>query len=170
VLVEAHAAAGRPQLAADAAQQRGLAAAGTAHDGHHLAARNLHVDSLQHRSPVIVEMQVFDIDQDVVRQVAFLGKSRRILTDAPANARRRQGYNQTNFIWNVASLSAAKPLLLIVDDDSLITESLSFSFAQTFDVVTSHSRPHCPEPAAPTAPAAATGPGRPRPAALSAPP
>jgi len=39
-------------------------------------------------------------------------------------------------------LSAAKPLLLIVDDDSLITESLSFAFAQTFDVVTSHSRPH----------------------------
>jgi two-component system nitrogen regulation response regulator GlnG len=40
-------------------------------------------------------------------------------------------------------LSAAKPLLLIVDDDSLISESLSFAFAQEFDVVTSHSRPHC---------------------------
>jgi two-component system nitrogen regulation response regulator GlnG len=39
-------------------------------------------------------------------------------------------------------LSAAKPLLLIVDDDSLITESLSFAFAAAFDVVTSHSRPH----------------------------
>lgn len=39
-------------------------------------------------------------------------------------------------------MSAAKPLLLIVDDDALITESLSFAFAQEFDVVTSHSRPH----------------------------
>ncbi|MDP3537130.1 MAG: sigma-54 dependent transcriptional regulator [Azonexus sp.] len=39
-------------------------------------------------------------------------------------------------------MSAAKPLLLIVDDDSLISESLSFAFAQEFDVVTSHSRPH----------------------------
>ena len=39
-------------------------------------------------------------------------------------------------------MSAAKPLLLIVDDDPLITESLSFAFAQAFDVVTSHSRPH----------------------------
>ena len=39
-------------------------------------------------------------------------------------------------------MSAAKPLLLIVDDDSLITESLSFAFAPAFDVVTSHSRPH----------------------------
>ncbi|HEX6735626.1 MAG TPA: sigma-54 dependent transcriptional regulator [Azonexus sp.] len=38
-------------------------------------------------------------------------------------------------------MSAAKPLLLIVDDDPLITESLSFAFAQAFDVVTSHSRP-----------------------------
>lgn len=39
-------------------------------------------------------------------------------------------------------MSAAKPLLLIVDDDPLITESLSFAFAQSFDVLTSHSRPH----------------------------
>lgn len=39
-------------------------------------------------------------------------------------------------------MSAAKPLLLIVDDDTLITESLSFAFAQEFDVVISHSRPH----------------------------
>lgn len=37
---------------------------------------------------------------------------------------------------------AAKPLLLIVDDDSLISESLRFAFAQELDVVTSHSRPH----------------------------
>ena len=39
-------------------------------------------------------------------------------------------------------MSAAKPLLLIVDDDPLISESLSFAFAQELDVVTSHSRPH----------------------------
>ena len=38
---------------------------------------------------------------------------------------------------------AGKPLLLIVDDDPLITDTLSFSMSQTFEVVTSHSRPHC---------------------------
>ncbi len=39
-------------------------------------------------------------------------------------------------------LSLAKPLLLIVDDDSLISESLSFALAQEYDVLTSHSRTH----------------------------
>ncbi|KAB2928183.1 MAG: sigma-54-dependent Fis family transcriptional regulator [Dechloromonas sp.] len=39
-------------------------------------------------------------------------------------------------------MSAAKPLLLIVDDDPLITESLSFAFTHAFDVVSSHSRTH----------------------------
>jgi len=39
-------------------------------------------------------------------------------------------------------LPSAKPLLLIVDDDSLISESLSFAFAQEYDVLTSHSRGH----------------------------
>ena len=36
-----------------------------------------------------------------------------------------------------------KPLLLIVDDDALICDSLSFSMTPLFEVVTSHSRPHC---------------------------
>ncbi len=36
-----------------------------------------------------------------------------------------------------------KPLLLIVDDDPLISDALSHAFAATFDVVTSHARPHC---------------------------
>ena len=36
-----------------------------------------------------------------------------------------------------------KPLLLIVDDDPLISDTLSCAFAADFDVVTSHSRPHC---------------------------
>ena len=36
-----------------------------------------------------------------------------------------------------------KPLLLIVDDDPLISDSLSHAFAAAFDVVTSHARPHC---------------------------
>ena len=35
-----------------------------------------------------------------------------------------------------------KPLLLIVDDDPLICDTLSFSLSQPFEVVTSHSRPH----------------------------
>jgi len=36
-----------------------------------------------------------------------------------------------------------KPLLLIVDDDPLISDALSYAFAAEFDVVTSHARPHC---------------------------
>ncbi len=39
-------------------------------------------------------------------------------------------------------MPSAKPLLLIVDDDSLISESLSFAFAKEYDVITSHSRAH----------------------------
>ncbi len=35
-----------------------------------------------------------------------------------------------------------KPLLLIVDDDPLICDTLSFSLGSLFEVVTSHSRPH----------------------------
>ncbi|MDR2837400.1 MAG: sigma-54 dependent transcriptional regulator [Azonexus sp.] len=41
----------------------------------------------------------------------------------------------------LAALPAAKPLLLIVDDDPLIAESLSFTLASAFDVVSSHARP-----------------------------
>ncbi len=36
-----------------------------------------------------------------------------------------------------------KPLLLIVDDDPLISDTLSFSMSPAFEVITSHSRPHC---------------------------
>jgi len=36
-----------------------------------------------------------------------------------------------------------KPLLLVVDDDPLISDALSYAFAAEFDVVTSHARPHC---------------------------
>jgi len=36
-----------------------------------------------------------------------------------------------------------KPLLLIVDDDPLISDTLSFSMSTAFEVLTSHSRPHC---------------------------
>lgn len=39
-------------------------------------------------------------------------------------------------------MSAVKPLLLIVDDDPLICESLSFTFAREFEVITSHARQH----------------------------
>jgi len=35
-----------------------------------------------------------------------------------------------------------KPLLLLVDDDPLICDTLSFSLSKPFEVVTSHSRPH----------------------------
>ena len=35
------------------------------------------------------------------------------------------------------------PLLLLVDDDPLISETLSFALGRHFDVVTSHSRSHC---------------------------
>jgi two-component system nitrogen regulation response regulator GlnG len=36
-----------------------------------------------------------------------------------------------------------KPLLLIVDDDPLISDTLSLSLSPAFAVLTSHSRPHC---------------------------
>ncbi|KFB66430.1 sigma-54 dependent transcriptional regulator [Candidatus Accumulibacter vicinus] len=36
-----------------------------------------------------------------------------------------------------------KPLLLIIDDDALICDTLSFSLSPFFEVITSHSRPHC---------------------------
>ena len=36
-----------------------------------------------------------------------------------------------------------KPLLLIVDDDPLISDTLSFSMNGAFEVITSHSRSHC---------------------------
>ncbi|QKS28672.1 MAG: Transcriptional regulatory protein ZraR [Accumulibacter sp.] len=41
-----------------------------------------------------------------------------------------------------ATASPEKPLLLIVDDDPLICDTLSFSLSKAFEVVTSHSRPH----------------------------
>ncbi|MES2771075.1 MAG: sigma-54 dependent transcriptional regulator [Pseudomonadota bacterium] len=39
-------------------------------------------------------------------------------------------------------LATPKPLLLIVDDDPLITDTLSFALSPHFDVLTSHSRRH----------------------------
>ena len=36
-----------------------------------------------------------------------------------------------------------KPLLLIVDDDPLISDTLGFSLGTAFEVITSHSRQHC---------------------------
>jgi len=36
-----------------------------------------------------------------------------------------------------------KPLLLVIDDDPLISDALGYAFANDFDVVTSHARPHC---------------------------
>ncbi len=38
---------------------------------------------------------------------------------------------------------STKPLLLIVDDDPLISDALSYTLSSEFDVVTSHARPHC---------------------------
>lgn len=43
----------------------------------------------------------------------------------------------------VLSVAQTNPLLLLVDDDPLISESLSFALGRHFDVVTSHSRGHC---------------------------
>ena len=42
-----------------------------------------------------------------------------------------------------APLPPEKPLLLIVDDDPLVSDTLSFSMGGAFEVITSHSRPHC---------------------------
>lgn len=38
--------------------------------------------------------------------------------------------------------SAGKPLLLIVDDDPLIIDTLVFSLGSAFEIISSHSRPH----------------------------
>lgn len=38
---------------------------------------------------------------------------------------------------------AEKPLLLVVDDDPLISDALGYAFANDFDIVTSHTRAHC---------------------------
>ena len=38
---------------------------------------------------------------------------------------------------------SGKPLLLIVDDDPLIADTLNFSLSPVFEVLTSHSRQHC---------------------------
>ena len=36
-----------------------------------------------------------------------------------------------------------KPLLIIVDDDALISDTLSYALSPDFEIVTSHSRAHC---------------------------
>jgi len=36
-----------------------------------------------------------------------------------------------------------KPLLLVVDDDQLICDTMGFSMSPAFEVLSSHSRPHC---------------------------
>lgn len=41
------------------------------------------------------------------------------------------------------SVLQERPLLLIVDDDPLITDTLSFTMSTAFEIITSHSRPHC---------------------------
>ena len=41
------------------------------------------------------------------------------------------------------SVLQEKPLLLIVDDDPLISDTLSFTMSTAFEIITSHSRPHC---------------------------
>ena len=41
------------------------------------------------------------------------------------------------------SVHQGKPLLLIVDDDPLISDTLSFTMSTAFEIITSHSRPHC---------------------------
>lgn len=40
-------------------------------------------------------------------------------------------------------MQIAKPLLLLVDDDPLISEALGYALSRDFDVVSSHSRNHC---------------------------
>ena len=47
------------------------------------------------------------------------------------------------FLQSCATPLSNKPLLLIVDDDPLISDALSHAFMAEFDVVTSHARAHC---------------------------
>ena len=39
--------------------------------------------------------------------------------------------------------SSSKPLLLIVDDDALISDTLGFALQPAFEIISSHSRQHC---------------------------
>lgn len=43
----------------------------------------------------------------------------------------------------VESLTTDKPLLLIVDDDPMISDTLALSLDSSFEIVSSHSRTHC---------------------------
>ena len=142
MIIQAHPAPGWPQLAPDATQQGGFSATGPPHDRDDLSSRNLHIDPLKYRPAVIVKLKAFNIDQNVVGQSVFPNKRVPILSETLNIAGNRQGYNRTNYPWKATRLSATKPLLLIVDDDSLISESLSFAFIQKYDVLTSHSRTH----------------------------
>ena len=63
--VDAHFARAGAQRAADHTQQRGLAAAGQAHDRHHLAAADGKIDALEDLAAVVGEVYVIDFDQVV---------------------------------------------------------------------------------------------------------
>ena len=67
-------------------------------------------------------------------------KSLSILSECTGFAGKRQGYNRKNFIWNVAPLPVAKPLLLIVDDDSVFCGVLSKAMTKRgFSVACAHT-------------------------------
>ncbi len=53
------------ELTADQAHERGLATAGIAHDGHHLAAPGGEIDALQDQAVGVGEGEVADLDQVV---------------------------------------------------------------------------------------------------------
>ena len=53
------------------------------------------------------------------------------------------GYNRAQPFPGPPTPLPSKPLLLIVDDDPLISDALAYAFAAEFDVVASHARSHC---------------------------
>jgi hypothetical protein len=72
--VDQHVAAARLELSANQPQQRGLAATGAAHDGDHLAARNLHADAIEDRSIVVGKIEILDFDKIIGRHRSIPGQ------------------------------------------------------------------------------------------------
>ena len=72
--VDQNLAAAWLELPADQPQQGGLAATRAAHDGHHLAARNLHADALEDRSIVVGKIQILDFDKIIGRHRSIPGQ------------------------------------------------------------------------------------------------
>jgi hypothetical protein len=77
--VDQHLAAARLELPADQPQQGRLAATGTTHDGHDLAARDLQADAVEDRSILVGKIKILDLDKIIGRHAQYPDKNEREL-------------------------------------------------------------------------------------------